>query len=273
MTRAVITGAGGRISSKIVRSILEQYDIEVVAAIGSIDTPLEGKDIGDVIGVGRMGVQIYGAQDLADVLNEKRPDVVVDFTSADAAVNTVKTSAKFGVNVVVGTTGFSEEQMAIIKESIEEYKIKAVITPNMAVGVNVFFKIVQKLAEILYDYDIEIIETHHRHKADAPSGTALKVYELINDTIGRSGDGNCVHGRPGNVGERPFDEIGLHAVRGGDVVGDHSVLFFGDGERIEIIHRAHTRQSFVYGAIKAVRYVADAPEGKICDMGDVLGIK
>ena len=273
MIKIVVTGAGGRISSKIIKAILKQDNMKVVAAIGAPNTSLEGEDIGEKIGVGKIGVQINGAQNLAEILKETKPDVLVDFTIADAAVGTIKISAGCGVNVVVGTTGFSDEQMALIKESIEANNIKAVIAPNMAVGVNVFFKIIKDLAKILNDYDIEIIEAHHKHKADAPSGTAVKAYEIIAGALGRNKDESHVYGRHGIVGTRKEGEIGIHAVRGGDIVGDHTVLFAGEGERIEIVHRAHSRQAFVTGIIKAVRYVVGAPEGKISDMGDVLGIK
>jgi len=273
MIGVAVTGAGGRMGSKIIKAVLKQEDMKVVAAIEAPDTPLEGKDVGEVIGVGKMHVPINGAQKLAEVLKEKKPDVLIDFTIANAAVGTIKTSAECCVNVVVGTTGISDEQMALIKGSIEENKIKAVFAPNMAVGVNVFFKIIEDLAKILNDYDIEIIEAHHKHKADAPSGTAVKAYEIIADALGRNKDETCVYGRQGIVGARTPEEIGIHAVRGGDIVGDHTVLFAGEGERIEIVHRAHSRQAFVTGVIKAVRYVIGAPKGKISDMGDVLGIK
>ncbi len=273
MIGVAVTGASGRMGSKIIKTILEQDDMKVVAAIEAPETPLEGKDIGEVIGVGKMDVTVNGAEKLAEVLKEKKPDILVDFTIADAAVNTIKTSAKCGVNVVVGTTGISDEQMDEVRESIEDNNIKAVISPNMAVGVNVFFKAIKDLAKILNDYDIEIIEAHHKHKADAPSGTAVKAYEIIADELGRNKEEACVYGRQGLVGARSEEEIGMHAVRGGDIVGDHTVLFAGDGERIEIIHRAHSRQAFVSGVIKAIRFVINAPEGKISDMGDVLGIK
>jgi 4-hydroxy-tetrahydrodipicolinate reductase len=273
MIGVAVTGASGRMGSKIIKTILNQDDMEVVAAIEAPNTPLEGKDIGEVIGVGTINVPVNGAQKLAEVLKEKKPDVLIDFTIANAAVGTIKTSARCGVNVVVGTTGFSDEQMDEIKSSIMKNNIKAVIAPNMAVGVNVFFKIIEDLAKILNDYDIEIIEAHHKHKADAPSGTAVKAYEIIAEALGRNKDESCVYGRQGIVGARTEGEIGMHAVRGGDIVGDHTVLFAGDGERIEIVHRAHSRQAFVNGVIKAVRYVVGAPEGKISDMGDVLGIK
>ena len=273
MIKIAVTGAGGRIGSKIIKTILKQDDMKLVAAIGPPDTPLEGKDVGEVIGVGNINVPVKGAQQLAEILKEKKPDVLVDFTIANAAVDNIKISAECGVNVVVGTTGFADEQLDEIREAIEENSIKAVIAPNMAVGVNVFFKIIKDLAKILSDHDIEIIEAHHKHKADAPSGTAIKTYEIIAEALGRNKDENYVYGRQGMVGARTPDEIRMHAVRGGDIIGDHTVLFAGEGERIELFHRAHSRQSFVMGAIKAIRYVIGAPEGKISDMGNVLTIK
>ncbi len=274
MIGVAVTGAGGRMTSKIIKTILKQEDMKVVVAIGTPNTPLEGKDIGEVIGVGKIDVPVNGAHKLAEVLKEKKPDVLVDFTIANAAVDTIKTSADCNVNVVVGTTGFSEEQMDEIKKSIDKNKIKAVIAPNMAVGVNVFFKIIEDLARILNDYDIEIIEAHHKNKVDAPSGTAVKTYEIIAEALEKNIDETCVYGRYGIIGARTSGEIGVHAVRGGDIVGDHTVLFVGEGERIEIVHRAHSRQVFVTGAIKSIRYVVSAAsEGTISDMGDVLGIK
>jgi 4-hydroxy-tetrahydrodipicolinate reductase len=228
--KVAVTGAGGRISSKIIKSILKQEDMEFVATIGAPNTPLEGKDVGEVIGVGNINIPINGAQRLAHVLKETKPDVLVDFTIANSTVNTIQTAAECGVNIVVGTTGLSDEQMTLITESIEENNIKAVISPNMAVGVNVFFKIIKDLAKTLSDYDIEIIEAHHKHKVDAPSGTACKAYEIVARELGRVKDESCVCGRQGMVGARNSGEIGVHAVRGGDIVGDHAVLFAGEGE-------------------------------------------
>ena len=273
MIRVVLTGANGRIGSKIIKALLKQEDMEIVGTLGAPNTLLEGKDVGEVIGVGKIGVPLNGAQKLVKVLDDKKPDVLIEFTAAHAAVDTLQTAAECGVNVVVGTTGFSDEQLNEITESIRKNKIKAVISPNMAVGVNVFFKIIQDMATILNDYDIEIIEAHHKHKADAPSGTALKAYEIMVDALGRNREESRVHSRQGRVGARNPEEIGIHAIRGGDIIGDHTVLFAGDGECLEIIHRAQSRQAFVKGAIKAVRYVMKSPEGKISDMGDVLGIK
>ncbi|BDZ71105.1 4-hydroxy-tetrahydrodipicolinate reductase [Methanobacterium petrolearium] len=272
MIDVAVTGAGGRMGSMIINTILQQDDMQIVAAIEAPNTPLEGKDVGEVMGIGPINVPIVGAERLSQVLETKKPDVLVDFTIANAAVGTIKTTAESGVNLVVGTTGFSDEQMAENQKSVEANQVGAVISPNMAVGVNVFFKVVEELASILTDYDVEIIEAHHKHKKDAPSGTAVKAAELIAEALNRKMDEVGVYGRHGMVGERTAEEIGVHAVRGGDIVGDHTVLFAGDGERLEIIHRANSRQAFVNGVIKAIRYVVNADKGKISGMDDVLGI-
>lgn len=273
MIKVTVTGAAGRMGSKIIKNILKQDDMTIVAAIESPNTSLEGKDIGEVIGIGNIGIKISPSNKLNEVLKKVKSDVLVDFTIADAAVNTIKTATINNVNLVVGTTGFTDDQMIIIKEAIQQYKVKAVIAPNMAIGVNVFFKVIKDLAPILSDYDIEIIEAHHKHKADAPSGTAVKAFQIIADELADEQKKTCVYGRQGLTGERTTNEIGMHAIRGGDIVGDHTVLFAGDGERLEIIHRASSRQAFVNGVIKAIKYIPSAEEGKISDMADVLGLK
>lgn len=272
MIKVAVTGACGRMGSKIIKTVLQQEDMEVVAAIEAPNTPQEGKDVGEFIGIGKISVNVTGAENLKKTLETQKPDVLVDFTIAKAAIGTIKTCAKCDVNLVVGTTGFSDEQMDEIRSAVEKNGIKAVIAPNMAVGVNVFFKVVKDLARILGDYDVEIIEAHHKHKKDAPSGTAVRAAEIIADELNRNLDEVGVYGRKGAVGERTADEIGIHAIRGGDIVGDHTVLFAGEGERIELVHRAQSRQAFVNGVIKALRYVVNAEKGKISDMADVLGL-
>lgn len=272
MINVAVTGAGGRMGSMIINTILEQDDMQVVAAIEAPNTPLEGRDVGEVMGIGPINVPIVGAEKLSSTLKDKKPDVLVDFTIREAAAGTIKTTAECGVNLVVGTTGFTEEQMKSNQSVIEHNHVRAVISPNMAVGVNVFFKVAEELAGILTDYDVEIIEAHHKHKKDAPSGTAVKAAELIAGALNRKMDEVGVYGREGMVGERTPGEIGIHAVRGGDIVGDHTVLFAGDGERLEITHRANSRQAFVNGVIKSIRYVISAEKGKISNMDDVLGL-
>jgi dihydrodipicolinate reductase (EC 1.3.1.26) len=233
MIRVAVSGACGRMGSKIVKRITREDGMEVVAAIEAPNTPFKGKDVGEIIGIGPIGVKVAPAEELEKTLKASKPDVVVDFTIADAAVNTVEKASKLGVNLVVGTTGFSTEQLEKIEKDIKEGNVKAIIAPNMAVGVNVFFKVLEELAKLLPDYNVEIMEAHHKHKKDAPSGTALRALEIIAATTGRDPDNVSVYGRRGLIGERSDDEIGVHAIRAGDIVGDHTVLFAGEGEDLK----------------------------------------
>lgn len=271
MMKIAVTGAAGRMGSGIIKQVLEQDNMEVVAAIEIANSPIESKDIGEVIGVGKIGVKITGADKLEETLKDSGAECLVDFTIANASFETIKIAAKNGVNLVVGTTGFSDEQLENIAKIVAENDIKAVISPNMATGVNVFFKVLGDLAPILDNYDIEIIEAHHKHKKDAPSGTAVKAFEIIADSLERNHD-VAVHGRSGLVGERTEKEIGIHAVRGGDIVGDHTVIFAGEGERLEVTHKAGTRDAFINGVIRALNYIPNAEKGKISNTFDVLGI-
>lgn len=273
--RVGVTGPCGRMGGNILKKVLEQDDMEIVCAIEAYSNERIGGDVGEVLNLGKIGVNITSSEDLDKTLKETNPDVLVDFTVADASVNTVKTAAKNGVDMVVGTTGFSEAQKEEISKAIESGGISALISPNMALGVNVFFKIAGETAKILQDYDIEIIETHHRYKKDAPSGTAVKVGEIIADAIGGDLEKDGVFGRKkGVIGERRKGEIGFHAIRAGDIVGEHTVLFGGDGERLEITHRAHSRDAFVGGTIKAIRFInQNKARGRSYTTWDVLGIE
>lgn len=273
MIKVAVTGAAGRMGSGIIRKITEQDDMEVVAAIEIPETPLAGEDAGVRAGIGEIGVKITGAEKLEETLKETNPDVLVDFTIAHAAVETVKKAASCGVNLVVGTTGFSDEQMESNIQAVKDNNIGAVISSNMAIGVNVFFNTLKKLAPILNDFDIEIIEAHHNQKKDAPSGTAMTAFETIAEALERDPEEVGVFGRKGMVGQRTKQEIGVHAIRGGDIVGDHTAMFIGDGERIEFTHRAHTREVFIAGVIRAIRYVPTAEKGVVSSMNDVLGLE
>jgi 4-hydroxy-tetrahydrodipicolinate reductase len=259
--------------SGIIRKITEQDDMEVVAAIEMPNTPLAGKDAGLNAGIDELGVEITGSENLEDVLKSSGADVLVDFTIAHAAVETIKRATVCGVSVVVGTTGFTEEQMAENIKNIKDNNVSAVISSNMAIGVNVFFNTLKKLAPLLYDYDIEIIEAHHNQKKDAPSGTAVTAFEVIAKELDRDPEEVGVYGRQGLVGKRTPEEIGVHAIRGGDIVGDHTVMFVGDGERIELKHQAHTREVFIAGVIRAIRYIPNAEKGVVSSMNDVLGLE
>ena len=273
MIKVAVTGAAGRMGSGIIKRITEQDDMEVVAAIEMPNTPLAGVDAGIKAGIGEIGVEITGSEDLEETLKSSGADVLVDFTIAPAAVNAIKIATSCGVGVVVGTTGFTDEQMAENVKNVQENNVPAVISSNMSIGVNVFFNTLKKLAPLLYDFDIEIIEAHHNQKEDSPSGTAMTAFEVIANELDRDTEEVGVFGRKGLVGKRTKEEIGVHAVRGGDIVGDHTVMFVGEGERLELKHQAHTREVFIACVIRAIRYIPDAEKGKVSGMNDVLGLE
>ncbi len=239
----------------IVRQVAKQDDMKLVAGIDAPGTPSAGEDAGELAGVGKLGVKIVGADKLAEVLKKSKLDVLVDFTKADAAVQNVKTASEAGVSVVVGTTGFTVEQQAELERAINKGGIKAVISPNMSVGVNVFFKSVKETARMLgSDYGVEIVEVHHVHKRDAPSGTALRAAQIIAEEFGWS-----------------VNKIKIKSIREGDTVGEHTVIFSAPEERVEIVHRAQSRETFAAGAMKAVRHVVEKGKpGVVQDMLDVL---
>lgn len=195
MIKVAVTGAAGRMGSGIVRKITEQEDMEVVAAIEMPNTPLAGNDIGLQAGIGELNVPITGSEDLENTLNKTQPDVLVDFTIAPAAAQTIQIASKCGVNLVVGTTGFSQEQLDANLKAVVDNKIKSVMTYNFSIGVNVFFKVIRDLTPILNDFDIEIIEAHHNQKEDSPSGTAVTALETVCDALGRDPNEVAVYGR------------------------------------------------------------------------------
>ena len=256
----------GRMGKQIAKRLLEEK-IELVCAFDLPGHPDHGKDIGLIIGVEQIKVKLESSETLKQVIQKTKPDVMIDFSLADACVNNAKIIAENKINLVIGTTGFKEYQLKDVKTNISKNSVGAVISPNMSIGVNVFWKIVTDAAKLLKDYDIEIIEAHHIFKKDAPSGTALKTAELVAGALDKSVDNCAVYGRHGSK-ERKNGEIGIHSIRAGDIIGEHTVLFATQGERIEITHRAHSRDAFVNGVIKAVKFV----NGRIgiYDMSDVL---
>jgi 4-hydroxy-tetrahydrodipicolinate reductase len=258
MIRVAVCGACGRMGRLIIKQIIDQADMKLVAAIDAPRTPDEGKDAGALAGVGKLDVKIVSADKLAEVLKRSRADVLVDFTKADAAVQSVKIASEAGVAVIVGTTGFTGEQLAEMERVIRQMKIRAVISPNMSVGVNVFFKSVRETARLLgSDYGAEIVETHHAQKRDAPSGTARRAAQIIAEEFDWS-----------------ENKIKIKSIREGDIVGDHVVIFSTPEERVEITHRALSRDTFAVGVIKAIRHVIKKGKaGVVQDMQDVLGLK
>jgi 4-hydroxy-tetrahydrodipicolinate reductase len=267
MVKVVVAGAGGRMGGRLVSLIKESSDLKLVGAVERKGHPTIGADAGDVAGCGRIGVAVTdNLTALAD-----RAEVLIDFTAPDVSLAHMAIMAAYRKTMVIGTTGLSAKQLSELQTLA--WQIPCVYSPNMSVGVNVLLKVLAEMAKTLgEDYDIEVQEAHHRLKKDAPSGTALKIAQVLADATGRDLDKVAVYGRKGMIGERKRGEIGIQVIRAGDIVGDHTVLFGGPGERIEITHRAHSRDTFARGALRAARWVVTKPPG-LYDMHDVLGLK
>jgi 4-hydroxy-tetrahydrodipicolinate reductase len=267
MINAIVLGAAGRMGRMVINAIQSAEGITCVGAVEAAGHPSIGQDAGVVAGLGELGVRIEA--DLKAAM--AKGAVVIDFTAAEASLKNMEIAAQLREPMVVGSTGFSSQQMEQVRELTETFP--CVLAPNMSIGVNLMFQIVEQVARILgANYDCEIIEAHHRMKKDAPSGTALRLGEVAARGLGRKWEEVAVYGRKGLIGERSKKEIGLQVIRAGDIVGEHTVLFGGMGERIEITHRAHSRDTFARGAVRAARWVVNQKPG-LYDMGDVLGLK
>ncbi|TCT23742.1 4-hydroxy-tetrahydrodipicolinate reductase [Thiobaca trueperi] len=265
--RIAIAGAGGRMGRMLVQAVTEADGLTLGAATERAGSSLLGADAGELAGVGRLDVPLVA--DLSAVLHAF--DVLIDFTSPAATMGHLDICRDAGKRLVIGTTGLDEAQRAQIKAAGESIGI--VFAPNMSVGVNLCFKLLDIAARVLGDeVDIEIIEAHHRHKVDAPSGTALHMGEVIAEALGRDLKEVAVYGREGHTGARERRTIGFETIRAGDVVGEHSVWFVADGERIEIAHKASTRMNFARGAARAASWIAGHERG-LFDMQDVLGLR
>lgn len=261
MIKVAVNGACGRMGARIAALVLEDPNLELVAALERPGHPLLGKDVGSVAGCGETNVKVASNFNMA-------VDVLIDFSSPESSVLIAGICAKKKTALVVGTTGLNSQQCEMIRNTSQQ--IPCLISPNMSVGVNVMFGLVSQMAKMLgHEFDIEILETHHRFKKDSPSGTALRIAESICEATDRKMDKDVVYGRQGITGERPLNQIGIHAIRSGDVIGDHTVVFGGLGERIEITHKAHTRDTFVRGAIRAAKFIVRQPPG-MYRMSDVL---
>lgn len=267
MANIIVAGATGRMGSRIVALSREYPGLQLTAAFERTGHAAVGKDVGLLAGCGECNVLLT---DTLETVIDKG-DVIVDFTIPASTLNNVQLSAAKKKAMVIGTTGLSKEQIDLIRQASENIPI--VFAPNMSVGVNLLFKVLQDVARVLGDdYDIEIVEAHHRLKKDAPSGTALKMAQVIAEAVNRDLNEVAVYARKGITGERTKKEIGIQTVRAGDIVGDHTVLFGGLGERIEITHKASSRDTFARGALKAALWISDRKPG-LYDMQDVLGLK
>lgn len=267
MARVAIAGAGGRMGRALITTCHEHPDLSVTVATEQVGSSLLGADAGELAGVGSLGVKLVDS--LASVVDQF--DVLIDFTSPAATLNHIDACRASGRSLVIGTTGFTDEQKQHIEDAAKDISI--VFAPNMSVGVNLCLKLLDMAARVLGDeVDIEIVEAHHRHKVDAPSGTALRMGEVVANALGRDLNECAVYGREGQTGERDRKTIGFETIRAGDIVGDHTVMFADIGERIEITHKASSRMTFANGAARAAAWLMTKETG-LYDMQDVLGLK
>ncbi|HEX9672672.1 MAG TPA: 4-hydroxy-tetrahydrodipicolinate reductase [Burkholderiales bacterium] len=264
--RLAVAGSSGRMGRALIEAVLAASDLKLAAALEQKGNAHVGKDAGELVGTPG-GVRV--GDDVARAV--AGADVFIDFTRPEGTIAHVAACRQQGVNMVIGTTGFGDAQQKEIAAAARDVAI--VMSPNFSVGVNVAFRLLEVAARALdRGYDVEIVEAHHRHKVDAPSGTALRMGEVVARALGRDLKQHAVFGREGVTGERKDETIGFATVRGGDLVGDHTVMFIGAGERLEISHRASSRANFARGALRAARFVATKQNG-LFDMADVLGFK
>ena len=267
MLNIAVTGAAGRMGRTLIEACSENAGCQLGAAIEHESSPFIGRDAGAVAGINSQNANIV--TQLTDVANDFH--TLVDFTRPEVTLKNLEACVAHGKNIVIGTTGFTDEEKQKINQAAETIGI--VFAPNMSVGVNLCFKLLDIAARVLGDeVDIEVIEAHHRHKVDAPSGTALRMGEVVADALGRDLKECAVYGREGVTGERDRKTIGFETIRAGDIVGDHTVMFADIGERVEITHKASSRMTFANGALRAALWLADKNNG-LYDMQDVLDLK
>lgn len=267
MRRIAVMGAAGRMGKALIEATRQAPEARLTAAVGRPDSTLAGADAGELAGSGRIGVALSG--DLGGVLDEF--DVLIDFTHPTVTLKNLEICRQAGKAMVIGTTGFSAEERQLLGEAAREIPI--VFAANFSVGVNLCLKLLDTAARVLGDeVDIEIIEAHHRHKVDAPSGTALRMGEVVASALGRDLQKVAVYGREGQTGARARETIGFATVRAGDVVGDHTVLFAAEGERVEITHKASSRMTFAKGAVRAALWL-EGRNPALYDMQDVLALR
>jgi len=261
-THIAITGAGGRMGQRLVALAKEDHTLQVIAAIDAPTNPLQGRDVGEIAGIGKLGVPITYELPLSI-----RPDCVIDFSAPEGTMSILPVCVARQIPILIATTGHTSAQKAEIEAAAHQTAV--LFAPNLSLVVNLLFKLVRLTAEALKGkgFDAEIVERHHRYKKDSPSGTAVHFAQIIQEIQG----GHFVHGREGLVGERKVDEIGLHAVRGGDNVGEHTIIFTTLGETLELVHKGHSRDSYARGALLAARFLANRPAGRYT-MDDVLGL-
>lgn len=266
MTRIAIAGAAGRMGRVLIEAVDQHQQASLGAAFVLPEDPMLGVDAGALAGLGKV-LELPTSASIADHLDDF--DVLIDFTSPASSIANVEVCGAAGKSIVIGTTGLSDEQKTVLQQAAAGQSI--VFAANYSVGVNLCLNLLRMAASVMGDdSDIEVIEMHHRHKVDAPSGTALRMGEVLAETMGWDLNEVAVYGRDGYTGARPHKQIGFETIRGGDVVGDHTVMFASEGERVEITHKAQSRMTFAKGAVRAALWVVEQPNG-LYDMSDVLG--
>ncbi len=266
MLRVAVVGASGRMGLCLIKASVLSSNTQFAVAISRAESISVGKDAGELAGVGLADIKVEA--DLASVVDQF--DVLIDFTRPEPSMNFIEICRQAGKKIVIGTTGYSDEQKAKINAAAKDIAI--VMAPNMSVGVNLSLKLLEMTAKVMGDYtDIEVIEAHHRHKVDAPSGTALRMGEVVAEALGRNLKDCAIYGRQGDTGERDQKTIGFSTIRAGDIVGEHTVMFADEGERVEITHKATSRMTFANGAVRAATWLKDKNNG-LYDMQDVLGL-
>ena len=262
-----VCGAAGKMGKAIIEVCKETNGVEIVAAIEHIDSRHIGIDAGEVAGIGKLGIEIK--DDILSIVNEV--DVMIDFTLATSVIQNIDNCISSNCKMVIGTTGLNDKDQAKLKSAANEIAI--VFAPNMSIGVNLCFKLLETASNVIgKDADVEIIEAHHRDKKDAPSGTAIRMGEIVAEMTDRNLKDCAVYGREGITDSRDKNSIGFETIRAGDIVGDHTVIFATAGERVEITHKATSRKTFASGAVRAAQWLADKEKG-LFDMQDVLNLK
>lgn len=260
----------GRTGAEVAKGIIKHPHLSLVMAVCRSNSPKLGRDVGEILDLGPQGIYIQGSDQLEGEIRRTQPDVIVDFSSAEACLNNLPALTQFRHPLIIGATGFTQEQLQTLTNTAHRYRTTIVYAPNLSLGINVLMALIRKAAEIIGDWDIEIIETHHRHKKDAPSGTALKIANLLSEQVGISADNVTLGHIP--TGQRPDDRIAIHAVRGGGVVGIHQVLFISENEKLEIKHESLNRLAFVDCLIRIIRYVVTPHRPDFYTVEDILGL-
>ena len=261
-THIAINGAGGRMGQRLIALAKDDHELQVVAAIDAPTSPVQGRDAGEIAGIGHLGLPVT-----YDLPTARKPDCLIDFSAPEGTMSILPVCVSRQIPIVIATTGHTGAQKSEIEAAAHQTAV--LFAPSLSLVVNVLYKLTKLAAEALRGkgFDVEIVERHHRYKKDSPSGTAMQFAEIIREVQG----GHFIHGREGFVGERKPEEIGVHAVRGGDNVGEHTIIFTTLGETLELVHKGHSRDSYARGALLAAKFLANRPAGRYT-MNDVLGL-